>query len=49
MSPDDEWAGVWCDDPAERVGAPYEEPDRGVLWEELSPEERAYLTRLAQR
>lgn len=51
MSPEDGlWTGVFCDDPAERVGE-YAEPadDRGVLWEDLTPEERAYLSRTAQR
>lgn len=45
-----EWYGVPCDDPAERVGEYTErDDDRGVLWEDLAPDERDYLTRMAQR
>lgn len=44
-----EWYGVPCDDPAERVGEYTErDDDRGVLWEDLAPDERAYLSRIAR-
>lgn len=46
----DDYSGPLCDDPAERVGEYAErDDDRGALWEDLAPEERAYLTRMAQR
>lgn len=45
-----EWYGVPCDDPAERVGEYADrDDDRGALWEELSADDREYLTRQAQR
>lgn len=44
------YSGPLCDDPAERVGERYDQADdRGVLWEDLDPREREYLTRLAER
>lgn len=52
MSPDPwgDYSGPLCDDPAERVGEGAErDDDRGVLWEELAPDEREYLTRMGLR
>lgn len=45
----DDYSGPLCDDPGERVGEYAErDDDRGVLWEELAPDERAYLSRIAR-
>lgn len=55
-----DYSGPLCDCPGERRGPDEPLPDgrpdpadlvddRGVLWEDLAPEEREYLTRVAQR
>lgn len=52
MTPDAwlDYSGPLCDCPGERVGEYAErDDDRGVLWEDLAPDEREYLTRVAQR
>lgn len=51
MKPDrwDDYTGPLCDDPAERAGEDHVREDhRGALWEELAPDERAYLSRTAR-
>lgn len=55
MTPDPwlDYSGPLCDCPGERAGEQDPEPDRaderGLLWEELAPAEREYLSRTAMR